>query len=165
MFETIDNVERFLQEARNLIRKSLTDVKAQFVPSVRVCASSASKNLLENLLKNLVDSIGDASSELGGIKEDISQELSDNNSAIDTIIMTSIKNRVMTKIRKRGELPTFQKKFTEKSPTDFETMEETERGEALSGLGFMVRAPAAIIANVHSALRAGVWRFVRQVRV
>ena len=151
------------------------------MPAARKHINGASQDLLDCLKRRLAESPGDGFDCASTVKAEISQDLADSGVNIDTLFMSSVRNRVVKTVTKRhGAVSAFQAierriaapLLRRRAPAEgfkddwgaLKATEETERDKVLDDLGFMIRAPVAIIATIPWVLGAGVWPFMKQVR-
>ncbi|TDL23502.1 hypothetical protein BD410DRAFT_787351 [Rickenella mellea] len=175
IFAHIVQAETFLYDVQQDLSQSLTKLKHQFVGLVRDLANRSRAEHFEALKGSIQESIqADVQQEL---QAEIVDELTTRGVSVETLMFTSIKRDVVQKIATRYNASTAFRAIEDalakpliRSPnpaavlndnwSDFDRAESEARTRGIEELGFMVRAPIAVIASVPWVLGAGIWPFM-----
>lgn len=179
VFSRESDAEMFLYKSQLALGDSLTKLKRQFVGLVRSLANQSRTEHFQSLKRTIQLLIqDDIQPEL---KEDIIDELDVRGASVETLVFSSIRRQVIHTIATRhtagtafraieGAIAKPLLKSSKDSDSmiindyeDVENLEQQARTKSFEQLGFMVRAPIAVIATVPWVLGAGVWPFMARV--
>ena len=167
----------FLFKSQAALNRSLTKLKRQFVGLVRNLANQSREEHFQSLKRSIQELIqDDIQPEL---KEDIIDELETRGATVETLVFSSIRRHVVHTVATRHTAATAFRaiegaiaKPLLKSPQDTNTTGfdgrdgesiEEARAKNFDQLGFMVRAPIAVVATIPWVLGAGIWPFMASV--
>ncbi|KAH7918876.1 hypothetical protein BV22DRAFT_1134271 [Leucogyrophana mollusca] len=174
-FGHVADAEMFLQEVQGDLNKSLSDLKRKFVTAVRKLANQSRSEHFDSMKSKIQGLKGDLQPEL---KEDIIEELSDRSETVEKLVFSTIRRKVMHTVATKHNAAsayrvlqmTIAKPLLKQKPTE-ETVErlvdrnvvaDSDPGSQLADLGFMLRAPIAVIAAIPWLLGSPIWPFMKQ---
>jgi hypothetical protein len=177
VFYNVPAAEVFLQQVQMDLNKSLSTLKHKFVSFVRTLANRSRAEHFTSLKSTIQGFIrDDVQPEL---KEEIIEELSDRGANVETLAFSSIRRKVMHTVATRHNAAsayralqeTFAKPFLKQRDidalaqgiSDGGNSEAEQRGIGIEELGFMLRAPIAVLAVVPWLLGSGIWPFMKRV--
>jgi hypothetical protein len=168
----------------------LSKLKKQYVGTVRTLANKTRASLFNSLKKTIQETIrDDIQPEL---KEEIIDELDERSDSVEKLVISNIRRQVVRTVATRHDARSAYHAIEEKLAQPFfasrdkglytlpttgsdssqnlneeeiDMLVEEERSKRMKELGFMLRAPIAVVAAIPWVLGAGIWPFMAKVNV
>jgi|SRR5882762_1363037 len=155
IFQNKYEIKAFLTSIQQEMRTLLAPIKRDFVTSVRQLANQSHAKIFDSLKATIQESIGD--NEQNELIEDITDQLASRDHEIGSLPLSSINNKIVHTV--------FPKCHTnEGSSNNISNVDASDGARDVGHLGFMLRAPAAVLATI-SLLSTGLWSFIHRVRI
>ncbi|KAH7927606.1 hypothetical protein BV22DRAFT_268537 [Leucogyrophana mollusca] len=177
VFQDVHAAEMFLQQVQVHMNKSLSYLKRKFVDFVRTLANRSRADHFASLKKRIQ---GFGTDDLHSILQgEIIEELTDRGSGMEALAFSTVRRKVMHTVAtkhsaasayralqetiakpllKQKAIGAFQDTLSDSSSGSMDTSESFSRVE---DLGFMLRAPIAVIAAVPWLFGSAIWPFMK----
>ncbi|OBZ66419.1 Clamp-binding protein CrfC [Grifola frondosa] len=158
-FHSVSTAEMFLQQVQIDLNRSLSKLKRDFVSFVRRLANMSREEHFASLRSKIQVFISnDVQAEL---KEEIIDELNERGATVETLTLSSIRRKMMhTVATSRFRVSLVARDDREAIPEAFTGGERQD--VEYEQLGFMLRAPIAVIAAVPWLLGSAIWPFMKR---
>ncbi|KAL6308883.1 hypothetical protein BKA93DRAFT_725025 [Sparassis latifolia] len=167
VFRNIGAAERFLHQVQAELSKKLSTLKQKFVKNVRNLANHLRAEHFKTLQSRIRSNIADDMQQ--DLREEIMDELDDRSSNVEALTFHSVRRKVMHTIATRHNAASAYHALQEAIAKPFlgqslvhEFDHDGDEAEGIDELGFMLRAPIAVIAAVPWLLGAGIWPFMKR---
>jgi hypothetical protein len=192
MFHRKSDVEFFLLSIQREMHLSLACFKREFVTFVRELANRSRKDLFESLKTKIQKSIKDETQ--NELIDGITNMLASFGQDVELMLLSNIRKKVVhTVVSKRHNLSTAYHAIqnviakpllrrtshdcraedvnvtdissaVSEASSDIGSVDASERTRDIEELGFLLRAPVAVLATIPWLLGSGVWPFMAHVR-